>query len=207
VLLVDVKRRYRMPDADAVCHGVDELRAAPTSAWRLHFIPTAVATVADKQAVAREYDDLFLWACEQTDLCVLLDECVPMPAPASGAPGALVHYVAQKAVDRCGMIACSGRWRGMLVDLKAHANAIVIFPGGLSVDELEDAAREFGLGHTADNGRKVKPLDELRELLEKTAAHGEHAALLYDRDRDLFRIFEIPAHLLERAIAIEVAPA
>lgn len=207
IVFADVKRRYRMPAADLVAHGVDALQAAPVSAWRIHYVPAAIASVDNKKAVDREWSAFFDWCNAQTDLTVLLDECVPMPAPATGAPGSLVHYVGQKAADRCGIIACTGRWRGLLVDLKAHANVIIIFPGGLAVDELEDAAREMGLGHVDEQSkRKVKPLDELRALLKQAEELGPYACVMWLRDEDRFVIFELPAELVHRAIAIEVAP-
>lgn len=206
IVFMDVKRRYAFAGADYVANGAAELWAAPASAWRIHYVPAAIATVENKDAVDHEWSSAFDWCNQQTDLTVLLDECVPMPAPATGAPGSLVHYVAQKAVDRCGMIACTGRWRGLLMDLKAHANVIVIFPGGLAVDELEDAAREMGLGSVAENGKKIKPLDELRGLLNDAAAEGPYGCLMYLRDQDRFVTFQLPAELVDRAIAVEVAP-
>lgn len=208
VVLADVKRRYAMPGA-YVAHGIAELAACPADALRVHFVPVAVDGPSNRNAVEQEWDAFFAWCFNQPDVTVLLDECVPMPAPSDGrAPGMLVKYVGQGAATRCGLIACTGRWRGVLTDLKSHANLIVIFPGGLSVDELEDAAREMNLGYVDDQTRrKVKPLDELRSLLKQAEALGEYACVMYDRDRDSFRIFEVPEHLLERAVAREVAPA
>lgn len=203
VVLADVKARYVMPGA-FVARGILELHAVPDDVLRVHFVPTA----ASKKDAVLEWDEFFTWCFEQTDVTVLLDECVPMPAPATGAPGMLVKYVGQGAVNRNGIIACTGRWRGVLRDLIAHANLIVIFPGGLSVDELEDAAREMGMGYVdPDTKKKVSALDELRALLAEAEAHGEFACVMYDRDRDAFRIFEVPANLVDRAIAKEVAPA
>lgn len=207
IVFMDVKRRYAMAGADYVAHGVDELYAAPATAWRIHFIPAAIATVHNKDAVDLEWSGVFDWCNQQTDLTVLLDECVPMPAPATGAPGSGVHYIAQKAVDRCGMIACTGRWRGLMMELKAHSDVIILFPGGLSVDELEEAAKEMGLGHIDEGtNRKVKPLDELRALLKQAEELGPYACVMWLRNEDRFVIFELDASLVDRAIAVEVAP-
>jgi hypothetical protein len=207
IVLVDVKCRYRMPGG-FVCHGQHELPAVPADVRLVHFIPTAAGS---KRDVVAEYDALFEWCFHQTDVTVLLDECVPMPAPATGAPGWLVKYVTQGAVNRNGILACSGRWRGLLIDLKSHSNLIGIFPGGLAADELDDAAKEMGedleraaseLGCTAK-----RPLEQLRFLLAKTKEIGPYALLLYLRDQSRFVMFELPAELVDDAIAIEVAPA
>lgn len=206
IVLADVKCRYRMPGA-FVANGVADLAAVPVDARLVHFIPAA----GERKAAIKEWDEFFEWCFYQTDVTVLLDECVPMPAPATGAPGWVVKYVGQAAANRDGIIACSGRWRGLLVDLKAHSNVIGIFPGGLAADELDDAAKEMGedleraaaeLGCTS-----TRPLDQLRYLLAKTKEVGPYAVLLYLRDQSRFLMFELPAELVDDAIAFEVAPA
>lgn len=207
IVLVDVKCRYRMPGAFVV-HGHQELALVPADVRLVHFIPAAAG---DRKTVVEEYDELFKWCFYQTDVTVLLDECVPMPAPATGAPGWVVKYIAQGAVNRNGILACSGRWRGLLVDLKAHSNMIGIFPGGLAADELDDAAKEMGedLERAAtDLGCKSsRPLEQLRFLLAKTKELGPYALLLYLRDQSRFVMFQLPADLVDDAIATEVAPA
>jgi hypothetical protein len=206
IVLVDVKARYRMPGA-FVCRGAGELAAVPVDVRLVHFIPAAAGGRKD---VIAEYDALFEWCFYQTDVTVLLDECVPMPAPATGAPGWLVKYVTQGAVNRCGLLACSGRWRGLLMDLKSHSNLIGIFPGGLAADELEDAAKEMGedLERAArEQGcTSTRPLEQLRHLLTQTKEVGPYACLLYLRDQSRFVMFQLPDHLVDDAIAIEVAP-
>lgn len=206
LVLVDVKARYRMPGA-FLCRGAGELALVPVDVRLVHFIPTAAG---NRNAVIAEYDALFEWCFQQTDLTVLLDECVPMPAPATGAPGWLVKYVTQGAVNRNGILACSGRWRGLLMDLKSHSNLIGIFPGGLAADELDDAAKEMGedleraageLGCTAR-----RPLEQLRFLLTQTKEVGPYAVLLYLRDQSRFVMFQLPPELVDEAIAIEIAP-
>lgn len=206
LVLVDVKCRYRMPGAFVV-HGHTELPLVPADARLVHFIPTAAG---NRASVIEEYDELFKWCFHQTDVTVLLDECVPMPAPATGAPGWVVKYVGQAAVNRDGIIACSGRWRGLLLDLKAHSNVIGIFPGGLAADERDDAAKEMGedleraareLGCTA-----TRPRDQLGFLLEKTKEVGPYAVLLYLRDQGRFVMFQLDAELVDDAIAIEIEP-
>lgn len=207
IVLVDVKCRYRMPGA-IVARGAAELATVPVDVRLVHFIPAAAG---DRKNVVAEYDAVFEWCFNQTDVTVLLDECVPMPAPATGAPGWVVKYIAQGAVNRNGILACSGRWRGLLVDLKSHSNMIGIFPGGLAADELDDAAKEMGedleqaartLGCTA-----TRPRDQLRFLLAKTKEVGDYAVLLYLRDQSAFKMFQLPPELIDDAIAIEVAPA
>lgn len=206
IVLADVKCRYRMPGSFVV-HGHQELALVPVDARLVHFIPAAVGA----KAVDEEWDEFFKWCFEQTDVTIILDECVPKPAPATGAPGWAVKYVGQAAVNRDGIIACSGRWRGLLMDLKAHSNVIGIFPGGLAADELEDAAKEMGEDlerAAAELGCKSRrPLDQLRFLLAKTREVGPYAVLLYLRDQSRFVMFQLPAELVDDAIAIEVAPA
>ena len=210
IVFADVKCCYRMPGA-YVARGVDELYACPPDVRKVHFIPVAVDTPGDRNAVEREWNAFFQWCFDQTDVTVVADECVPMPMPANGAPGMAVKYVEQGARNRNGLLACSGRWRGLMVALKSHANVIGIFPGGLAADELDSAAKEMGedleaaareLGCTS-----TKPLEQLRFLLAKTKELGPYACLLYLRDQNTFKIFQVPAELLDTAIAFEVAPA
>jgi hypothetical protein len=205
IVLADVKCRYRMPGAFVV-HGAAELTLVPADVRLVHFIPVA----GERKAAIKEWDQFFEWCFHQTDVTVLLDECVPMPAPATGAPGWVVKYVGQAAVNRDGIIACSGRWRGLSVDLKAHSDVIGIFPGGLAADELDDAAKEMGedleraareLGCTA-----TRPRDQLRFLLEKTKEVGPYAVLLYLRNQGRFVMFQLPADLVDEAVAFEVTP-
>jgi hypothetical protein len=207
ILFIDVKRRYVMPDA-VVVQGVDELYALdPTKLpWRIHFLPIATNTVADPRAEEREWEGLFRWCEPQTDLAVIVDECVPKPLPANGYPGPAEKVAGQKKVDRVGFHAATGRWRGMARFLIGHADHIMIWPKGLSVDELDDVAREMALGDEDEHGRRVKPTTELRRMLRQAEQHGPFAFLWWDRNRDLFRIMQLPPHLLERAIAVEVEP-
>jgi hypothetical protein len=209
LLLVDVKHAYRMPGAFVV-HGADELALVPEDARLVHFIPTAVNAPKNRSRVSDEYDAVFAWAFAQTDVTVLLDECVPMPAPATGAPGMVIKYVEQGARLRNGILACSGRWRGLAVALKAHANMIGIFPGGLAADELEDAAKEMGEDLERAAGelgcRATRPLEQLRFLLAKTKEIGPYAVLLYLRDQSRFVMFQLPEEFVDDAIAFEVTP-
>lgn len=205
VIFVDVKKKYRVHDA-VVVHGIGELTALKTLPARIQFVPVAVKTPDDDKAEIKEWDRFFAWCHAQHDICVLLDECVPWPAPASGFPGWLRKYVGQAGVNRGGIIACTGRYRGVFRDLFSHADAIVIFPDGLSIDELTDVAAEMQLGRFEEGGRKVKGVDILRGYLDQAKATGPYACVWWDRDSNTFRIFELPAELVDRAIATEIAP-
>lgn len=205
IVFADVKNAYQMPGAFVV-RGAGELVLVPADVRLVHFIPAAVGA----KDVMAEWDQFFAWCFDQTDVTVMLDECVPMPAPATGAPGMLVKYVGQGARNRNGLIACTGRWRGLLVDLKSHSNMIGIFPGGLAVDELDDAAKEMGADLERAAGElgcsAKRPREQLRFLLDKAAEVGPYACLLYLRDQKTFKIFQLPEELLERAIAFEISP-
>jgi hypothetical protein len=210
IVFADVKCCYRMPGAH-VARGIDELYATPVDARLVHFIPTATNAPRNRSAVEDEWNAFFQWCFDQTDVTIVCDECVPMPLPATGTPGVGVKYIEQGARNRNGILACSGRWRGLSVALKSHANLIGIFPGGLAADELEDAAKEMG-EDLAEAARELgcsstKPLEQLRFLLTKTKEVGPYACLLYLRDQSTFKIFQVPEALLDTAIAIEVTPA
>lgn len=204
IVFLDVKRAYRVHEG-VVCLGPEQLRvalAARPRPRRIHYVPMAFD--------ADEWDDVFRACFEQTDVTVQVDECVPWPLPATGPPKEAIRYVMQGARQRDGLIACTGRWRGVSIDLKAQANVIVIFPGGLSADELTEVGKEMGddLAEAAQElgCRATKPIDQLRYLLTKTAEIGPYAFLWYDRDRGLFRMLQIPEHLIGRAIATEITP-
>lgn len=206
VVFADVKMAYVVHDA-IVTRGVAELQAALAMRprpRRVHFIPINAAEPLV------EWNRFFEICFHASHITIELDECVPMPLPATGTPAQGVRYIGQGARQRNGIIACTGRWRGVSLDLKAHANVIVIFPGGLAQDELDDAAKEMGANleeACVELGIKAtRPGRQLRALLDHAAALGPYTCLWYDRDRGVFRCFRLGASLLERAIATEVSP-
>lgn len=196
LLFLDVKCRYTLPGVDPTV-GVDQLAGLEWQKQRvIHYQPSAVDSMGDRRAEEREWWGVFALCNERVDLTIVADECVPTPFGVNATPGSARRYIERKAVDRCGLIACTGRWRGTATHLRAHANHILLWPGGLADDELDDVAREIGCQRL-----------ELRAWLDQARQLGDYGFVWYDRDQQLVRLVPpLPEHVRQLALAQEITP-